>query len=170
MILCPFSVPELQYDIISPYVFVAPHVTPTGHSVSWLNQQMTGMRKQRSSSLWALLGQNRGPELKPDGTAQGSPEVKPPVKTTRRFRIVLVFLWLYVITVSFSYIMLTTVESPFRREMAAGLFFGYGFLVAMHAKKLKPLWFFAGGVAAIIAFGVLDGLIRRVLHGLPIFT
>jgi hypothetical protein len=128
---------------------------------------MTDMRKQRSSSLSTLLDQNHGPELKTDSTAQGSPKADPPVMVLRSVlrRILLVFLWLSVISGSFAYIMLTIGESPLRYKMGISLFLAYGFLVAMYAKKLKPLWFFVGGVTAIIVLGGLDGLIRRILHG-----
>ncbi len=125
------------------------------------------MRKQRSSSPPTLINQDRNHELKADGTAQDSSNVNSPAIARRSVlqRIVLVFLWLSVASGSFAYIMLTIGESPSRYQMGMSLFLAYGFLVAMYAKKLKLLWFFVGGVIAIIVLGGLDGLIRHILHG-----
>jgi len=103
---------------------------------------------------------------------KGSAEFKP-VETKKRSilrQIVLVFLWLAVASGSFSFIMLTLGESPTRYQLGTSLFLGYGFLAAMYARRLKILWFFIGGVGAVLFFGVLDGLIRRAIHGLPLFT
>lgn len=85
-------------------------------------------------------------------------------------RIVLALLWIAVIGVSAEFVILTFGESPRPKELGGSLFFGYGFLAAMYAKRRKFLWFFLGGVAAIIVFGVLNGLIRRAIHGLPLLT
>jgi hypothetical protein len=83
-------------------------------------------------------------------------------------RAILVLLWFCVVSISISYILLTLGEDPLRKQMATSLFFGYGFLAAMYSKRFKILWFFGGGVSAILVFGILDGLIRRVAHGLPL--
>lgn len=82
--------------------------------------------------------------------------------------VMLVLLWFCVVSISISYILLTLGESPFRQQLATSLFFGYGFLAVMYSKRFKILWFFGGGVAAILVFGILDGLIRHVAHGLPL--
>lgn len=105
-------------------------------------------------------------------TSKVSAEIKC-VETKRRSilrLIVLVLLWIAAASLSFAYIMLTLGESPTRYQLGINLFWAYGFLAAMYARRFKILWFFVGGVGAIFFFGGLDGLIRRAIHGLPPFT
>lgn len=100
------------------------------------------------------------------GVAEGVSGGKPKSSIARW--VMLVLLWFCVVSISISYILLTLGESPIHQQLATSLFFGYGFLAAMYSKRLKILWFFGGGGAAILVFGIFDGLIRGVVHRLPL--